>query len=94
MYDALVGLYTINNIGQKMSLRNQIRDVHMTRDDMVASYFMRISQLRDQLKTIGENVEETELVTTTLNGLPNSWDAFASNICGRTEIPKFDQLWT
>lgn len=57
---------------------------------MVASYFMRISPLRDQLQAIGESIDETKLVTTTLNGLPDSWDAFASSSGGRTKIPSID----
>ena len=34
MYDALVGLYTINNIGQKMSLKNELRNIKMTKVDL------------------------------------------------------------
>lgn len=94
MYDALIGLYTINNIGQSMSLMNQLRDVKMTKIDTVASYFMRISQLRDQLKAIDEIVSDKELVTTTLYGLPDSWDSFASSISGIENAPTFERLWT
>lgn len=83
MYAALVGLYTIKNIGQKMSLKNQLCDIQMMKDDTVASYFMRISQLRNQLQAIGEIIFDTKLVITTLNGFPDSWDSFASSICGR-----------
>ena len=49
MYDTLIGLYTINNIGQAMSLKNELHDVRMTRNVTIASYFMRISQLRDKI---------------------------------------------
>lgn len=31
VYDTLVGLYIVNNIGQKMTLRNQLHSIHMTR---------------------------------------------------------------
>ena len=69
MYDALVGLYTIKNIGQAMSLKNEFHAVRMTINDTIASYFMRTSQLRDQLQAIDEIISDKELVTTTLNGL-------------------------
>lgn len=72
MYDALVRLYTINNIGQAMSLKNELSDVKMTGNDTIASYFMMISELRDQLQAIDEVISKSELVTTTLNGLPDS----------------------
>ena len=42
----------------------------------MVNYFMKISQIKDQLAAIGDPVEDDELVTTTLNGLPPSWDPF------------------
>jgi len=66
----------------------------MTRNDIIALYFMRISQLRDQIQVIDEINPEKVLLTTTLNGLPESWDSFATIICARKEAPKFDKLWT
>jgi hypothetical protein len=52
MYDALTNLFVVRNIGQVMSLKNELHDTKMTKDDIVASYFLRISQLRDQLQSI------------------------------------------
>lgn len=77
-----------------MNLKNELCDVKMTRNDTIASYFMKISQLRDQLQVIDEVISEKELVTTTLNGLTNSWDSFVSGICAKKEVPKFEELWT
>jgi hypothetical protein len=54
---------------------------------------MRISQIKDQLVSIGDPVEDTELVTTTLNGFPSSWDPFVQGICARSKFPKFNKLW-
>jgi hypothetical protein len=39
-------------------------------------------------------VDDAELVTTTINGLPSSWDAFVQGICARRKLPKFDKLRT
>ena len=33
-------------------------------------------------------------MTITLNGLPRSWDAFATSISNWKEAPTFEQLWT
>jgi hypothetical protein len=35
-----------------------------------------------------------ELVLTTLNNLPKSWDPFLQSISGREALPTFDRLWT
>ena len=54
---------------------------------------MRIIELQDKLKSSGDNLEEKDLVMTTLNGLPPSWESFIQTISGRTKLPKFDKLW-
>ena len=40
------------------------------------SYFTRVAEIKDQLESIGDMVEEVEVVMTTLNGLPRDWEAF------------------
>jgi hypothetical protein len=47
MYDALTNLFSVRNIGQVMSLKNELRNMKMNDDDSITSYFVRISQLRD-----------------------------------------------
>jgi hypothetical protein len=94
MYDALTNLFSIRNIGQVMSLKNELRDMKMNDDDSITSYFVRISQLRDQLQAIEEITLEKELVNIVLNGLPKTWDAFVASMNTRKEYPTFEELWT
>jgi hypothetical protein len=94
MYDALTNLFSVRNIGQVMSLKNELRDMKMNDDDDITSYFVRISQLRDQLQTIEEIISKKELVNIVLNGLPKTWDAFAASMNTRKEYPTFEELWT
>jgi hypothetical protein len=54
MYDALTNLFSVKNIGQVTSLKNELRDMKMNDDDRITLYFVRISQLRDQLQAIEE----------------------------------------
>jgi hypothetical protein len=53
----------------------------MSRSDNVTSYFMRITQVHDQLAAIGEKVDDVELVNVALNGLPKSWEPFVKGVC-------------
>jgi hypothetical protein len=94
MYDALTNLFSVKNIGQVMSLKNELHDMKMNDDDSITSYFVRISQLRDQLQAIEEITSEKELVNIVLNGLPKTWDAFAASMNTRKEYPTFEELWT
>jgi hypothetical protein len=94
MYDALTNLFSVRNIGQVMSLKNELCDMKMNDDDSIASYFVRISKLRDQLQAIEEIISEKELVNIVLNGLPKTWDAFAASMNTRKECRTFEELWT
>ena len=71
-----MGLFDSKNISRKLALRNQLRCIMMTKSDLVATYFMRVFHLRDQLKDIGDTIDDSKLVTVTLNGFPFSWDPF------------------
>jgi hypothetical protein len=94
MYDALTNLFSVRNIGQVMSLKNELRDMKMNDDDNITLYFVKISQLRDQLQAIEEIISEKELVNIVLNDLPKTWDAFAASMNTRKEYPTFEELWT
>jgi hypothetical protein len=80
MYDALTNLFSVRNIGQVMSLKNELYDMKMNDDDNITSYLVRIS--------------ETKLVNIVLNGLLKTWDAFYASMNTRKEYPTFEELWT
>jgi hypothetical protein len=94
MYDALTNLFSVRNIGQVMSLKNELRDMRMNDDESIKSYFVKMSQLRDQLQAIEEIISDKKLVNIVLNGLPKTWDAFAARMNTRKEYPTFEELWT
>jgi hypothetical protein len=92
MYDALTNLFSVRNIGQVMSLKSELPDMKMNDEDNLTSYFVRISQLIDQLQDIEEIISEKELVNIVLNGLPKTWDAFYASMNTRKEYPSFEEL--
>ena len=93
MFKTLKKLFEHSNINVTLTLRNKLSNMKMTKSENIASYFMRITEPRDKLKFSGDNLEEKDLVMTTLNGLPPSWESFIQTISGRTKLPKFDKLW-
>ena len=76
MFDALISLYEGKNINRKMTLRTQLKGVKMQMLESIQSYFARVSQIKEQLEAIGDNVEVVEAKITTLNGLPSSFKGF------------------
>ena len=53
---------------------------------------MWISELKNQLSTVEDPVNDKELVMNTLNGLPPSWEAFIQSLVGQPKLPKFDHI--
>jgi hypothetical protein len=93
MFDALSKLYEGKNINRKMNLRTQLKNTKMQKGEMIQEYFFRISEIKEQLKAIGDTIDEDEFVMTTLNGLARPWDAFIKSVCGRKEKLQFESLW-
>jgi hypothetical protein len=94
MYDALTNLFLVRNIGQVMSLKNELCDMKMNDDDNITSYFVKISQLRDQLQAIEEINSVKEHVNIILNVLPKTWDVFVASMKTIKEYLTFEELWT
>ena len=93
MFDSLTKLFEGKNINQKMTLRNELKNVKIKNAETVQYYFTRVSQIKEQLEVVDEEVEKTEIVMTTLNGLPRSWDSFIQGICARKMLVKFSRFW-
>ena len=78
MFDSLTKLFEGKNINQKMTLRKQLKNVKIQNAETIQSYFTRVSQTKEQLVEV-----EEEVVIATLNGLPGSRDSFIQGMCAR-----------
>ena len=76
MFDSLKKLFERDSTNRSIALRTQLHTIKMHISETIASYFTRISELRDQLGDIGETVLDRELSTYILRGLPDSWESF------------------
>jgi hypothetical protein len=93
MYDALKKMFESNNTNKALTLKHQLQNLKMTKDDTTVTFFMKISEIRDQLGAIGETITDRKLVMITLNALPSNWEPFIQSISGREDLPQFDRLW-
>ena len=92
MFGTMTSLYEGSIINRKMILRNQLKIVKIQNSETMQFHFTRVSQIKEQLEEVEENVEEGEIVMTTLNGLPGSWDSFIQGICARRKLISFNRL--
>ena len=93
MFEALNKLFEGKNINRKMTLRNQLKSVKIQNSKTIYSYFTTDFQIKEQLEAVDEDVENVEIVMTTLNGIPRSWDSFIQGKCARRKLVIFSILW-
>jgi hypothetical protein len=58
MYDALKKLFERNNTNTTLALRHQLQNLKMTKLDTVSTFFMKISEIKDNLGAIGEIISD------------------------------------
>ena len=66
-----------------------MKNVKIQNAKTIQSCFTRVSQIKEQLEAMEEDVENGEVVMTTLNGLPRSWDSFIQAIYARRKLNQF-----
>jgi len=72
MYEVLKGMFESDNALRALNLKSQLQSTKMTKGDSVALFFMKLSEIKEQLQTIGEIMSDREIVLTTLQNLPKS----------------------
>ena len=82
-FDSLIKLFEGKNIDRNMTLRTHLKNVKIQNAETIQSYFTRISQIKEQLVAIQEEVENAKVVIATLNGLLGSWDSFIQGMCAK-----------
>lgn len=92
MFKALEDAFEISNASRTLALKREINHIAMIKEESVNAYFMRISTLRDELATLGYEIQSKELTLIALDGLPSIWETFVQGISARDEFPKFDRL--
>jgi hypothetical protein len=92
MMDSLTRLFEGNNINRRVTLRTDLKNMRMHNSETIHSDFSRVNQIKEQIESIGDTVNIEEMVMTTLNDLPSSWDAFIQGIYSIRNLPKFGRL--
>ena len=83
LFYSLTKLFEGKNINQNMTLRNQLKKVKIQNAETIQSYFTRVSQIKEQLVAVKEEVKNVVVVMSILNGLLGSLDSFIRGMCAR-----------
>ena len=83
IYEKLVELFSVSTTGEAISLRQELYKMKLSREEGITPYFMRISEIRDELQEMGEVMSDTEITTVVLNALLEEWGNFNSSLYGK-----------
>ena len=61
-HNTLTNLYEKKAPSQNRDLKNNLCNMNMERDETVSSFFTNISQVKDQLASIGVETDDDELI--------------------------------
>ena len=92
IYDRLVSLFKVNDANQVLFLRNKLRKIKKGKDESMKAYFLRITEIKNDLLSIGEAITDREMALTTLGGLPSKWYVFRTTLLNNIVIPGFEEL--
>ena len=73
-FGTLINIYEKKAPTQKRVLKNKLCKMNKERDYTVASFFTMISQVKDQLASIGVETYEDDLLQITINEIHFSWE--------------------
>jgi hypothetical protein len=93
MWESLTKLYQSPNENRKMVLREKLKNIKMTKAEIVVTYLTRLTQVRDELGVVGEAIVDSELVRTTLNGVSKQCSVFVEGTVARENLSKWECLW-
>jgi len=60
IYDRLVGMFKFSNENQILFLKNKLKDIKKGKGEDIQSYFMRITEIKKDLLSIGEAIADSE----------------------------------
>jgi hypothetical protein len=76
MYDALKTMLERNNTNKYLTLKYQIQNIKMMKANIIATFLIKISEIRDHIGVIEETTTDRDLVMINLNDLPIHWEPF------------------
>ena len=90
MWKALTELFQSISDQRKLALKDKLRKIKMEKNDTIPIYLTKFVHCRDELGSVGINVDEEDLVSLALLGLPKSWHSYEDSVNGREKLPGWE----
>ena len=94
IWKALTKLFQSRSDQRKLALKDKLRKIKMEKNDTIPVYLTKFVHYRDELGSVGVSVDEEDLVSLALLGLPKSWHSYEDSVNGREKLPGWERLWS
>ena len=68
-------------------LKDKLRKIKMEKGDSIPKYLTNFVHCKDEMGSVGVIVDEEDLVSLALLGLPKSWHNYEDSVNGREKLP-------
>ena len=66
----------------------------MEKGDSIPKYLTKFFHCKDELGSVGVTVDDEDLVSLGLLGLPKSWHSYEDSVNGREKLLGWERLWS
>ena len=94
MWKALTDLFQSKSDQTKLVLKDKLRNIKMEKGDSMPKYLMKFIQCRDELGSVGVNVDDEDLVSLALLGISKRWHSYQDSVNGQEKFPGWERLWS
>jgi len=94
MCKALTALFQSKSDQRKFALKDKLRNIKCENGDSMPRYLTKFTKCWDELRSVGVTVNDEDLVSLALLGLPKSWHSYQDSVNGREKFPGWKRLWS
>ena len=90
MWKALTDLFQSRSDQRKLALKDKSRKIKMEKGESIPKYLAKFVHCRDELGSVGVTIDEDDLVSLALLGLPKSWHSYEDSVNGREKLSRWE----
>ena len=94
IWKALIDLFQSKSDQRKLALKDKLRNIKMEKGNSMPKNLTKFIQWRDELGSVGVTVDDEDLVSLALLGIPKSWHSYRDSVNGREKFPGWEQIWS
>ena len=94
MWKALTDIFQSSSDQRKLELKDKLRKIKMEKGESIPKYLTKFFHCRDELGSVGINVDDEYLVRLALLGLLKSWHSYEYSVNGREKLSRCERLWS